>query len=181
MSYDAYSQVVQQGMQSLATLVMGDTATFNQVYANEAKREQNKQREIVAISKIAALNQDKILTDAQIEQNREKTAEEIKVMAAAYGTVGSGIDYIIEKNNRATGNAKLSNEKSTRAAVEQQKGEINAARLGYLSVRDPKASFGKEFLGGMMKVDWTEESETTGTNLFNNQYSGLKTKLKNMF
>lgn len=175
MSYDAYSQVVQQGMQSLATLVTGDTATFNQVYANEAKRYKATQQEIAAISKIAALNQDKILTDTQIELNREKTAAEIKVMAAAYGTEGSAIDYQIEQNNRATGNAKLSNEKATRSAIEQQKAVVNDARLGLLSVKDPEANFGKELLGNLMSVDWTEKNQRTGQSLFSNQYERFKT------
>lgn len=174
MSYDAYSQVIQQGMQSLATLVTGDTATFNQVYANEAKRYKAAQQEIAAISKISALNQDKMLTNTQIELNREKTAAEIKVMAAAYGTEGSAIDYQIEQNNRATGNAKLSVSKATEAAIEQQKAVVNDARLGLLSVKDQKASFGKEFVSGMLGVDWTEKGERTPDSLFTNQYERFK-------
>ena len=176
MAYEAYSQIVQMGVNAGAKLITGDQETFNNEYNREMKKLSLMEQEAAAISRIRAANQDKILTNNQIELNREQTEANIKVMAAAYGAVGSGVDSQYQANEKAAANSEYYNELATQAKIEQEKAVVNQARSGRLSMKENKPSFLKEFAGNMGQIDWWEKNEKSGQKLYQSLYSDMKVK-----
>lgn len=112
----------------------GTKAAFNAAYAAQSSRLAAAARKNAAEKNIAAIKQDKILTNLAI-QNRQDEAEAFaRVNAAAAGIQGQSVKDVIYETEKNESFAIASNRKRSEQLVENELAKINNAQAALLSV-----------------------------------------------
>lgn len=134
-------------------------AAYNATYQNEAQRLSARNRRTGVERNIAAVKQDQILTNRQIELNQTQSEAMVQLAAAVSGVTGGSVQdvqYMTEVNKV---NAQRASVRETDQVVEAMKAEVQASQANLLSIQDDKVSglgnvLGK--LGQLGATDWKE-------------------------
>ena len=138
MSAMLYAQAIQSGMSTLNLMAGGDNAgtiaAYNEQYNAQYKKYTALDAKNTAESNIAAINQDKILSNLNIQMNQQQAEAAAQVSAAVAGVEGSSVDagmYQIGANaSMATQAVKAEADQLT----EEQLANVNSAQTDYNSV-----------------------------------------------
>lgn len=157
MSAAIYSMAVQSVFEAASGAV--PRAAYNAAYQNEAQRLSARNRRTSTERNIAAVKQDSILTNRQIELNQTQSEAMVKLAAAVSGVTGGSVQdvqYMTEVNKV---NAQRASVRETDQVVESMKAEVQASQASLLGVQDDKVSgignvIGK--LGQLGTTDWKE-------------------------
>lgn len=163
MSEALYSMAVQSVFEAASGAA--GRAAYGQAYQNEAQRLAGKNRKVGAERNIAAVKQDKILTNRQIELNQTQSEAMIKLAAAVSGVTGGSVQdvqYMTEVNKV---NAQRASSRESDQVVEAMTAEVQAAHAGTLGIQDDKVSglgnvLGK--LGQLGAKDWKDAGKAVG-------------------
>jgi hypothetical protein len=132
-----YADAVQAGSSALAYMLTGSNAesraAYNAEYQRLAHRANVLEARQVAQSNLAAIEQDKILSNTQIRINQSHAEAQALVSAAAAGVDGGSVDDVIYDTERnaafalSRNNAKAEQEKEYQvAAIGSQSSELLA-------------------------------------------------------
>jgi hypothetical protein len=139
-----FAQTAQTGIQTLHLLGGGDNAgtvqAYNQAYGLQSARFAALNRINTAEGNIAAINQDRVLTNVAIEMNQQQAEAMAQVNAAAAGVSGGSIDTVMQG---IAGNAAMARQRAKAEAnqlTEQQLSGINNAFMDLKSIPDTPES-----------------------------------------
>lgn len=147
-----YSMVIQEGMSSLEIAVTGSNAAtraaYDGAYSNQARRIAGRNRAYAAQRNLATIQQDKILTNNQIQIQNTHQQAMTKLSAAVAGVTGSSVDNVKQQVNTNTVFAKQANERKAEQLSDQFLAEIQGSTASTLGIQDKKISN----IGEVMKV-----------------------------
>ena len=93
-----YAMAAQQGISTMNLMMGGDNAgtiaAYNEAYQKEAKMYAAQDQINLAESNIASIEQDRILTNVQIEMHQANAKADAQVSAAAAGVSGGSVDAV---------------------------------------------------------------------------------------
>jgi len=142
MSAMLYAQAIQSGMSSLNLMAGGDNAgtiaAYNEAYNSQYKKYTALDAKTTAESNIAAINQDKILSNLSIQMNQQQAEAAAQISAAVAGVEGSSVDAGMYQIGANASMAKQSVEAQADQLTEQQLANVSSAQVNYNSV--PKIS-----------------------------------------
>lgn len=163
-----YSMAIQEGMSSLEIAISGSNAktreAYNAAYSNQARRIAGRNRIGAAQRNLAAIQQDKILTNNQIQIQNTHQQAMTKLSAAVAGVTGSSVDNVKQQVNTNTVFAMQSNERKAEQMSDQFLAEIQGSTASTLGIQDKKISD----IGELM---------TVAGNISLDDYKGLGQKL----
>lgn len=152
-----YAQAVMSGINALAGTEADRVyaSTYNQVRATEAKKANIRSAMQAAQYNIAAVKQDKVLSNIEVQINQDNAEAAAKVAAATAGVEGGSVDdvmYETEKNeafaiNRANRQADI--------ATEGYLAQITGNMSSLLSINEdlPKISYVDDLLGAFSSFE----------------------------
>lgn len=138
MAVAVYAMAVQSVFEAAAGTAAD--AAYGTAYQNAANRLAGRNRKVATERNIAAVKQDKILTNKQIELNQTQSEAMVKLAAAVSGVTGGSVQdvqYMTEVNKV---NAQRSSTRESDQVVEAMKAEVQAAHAGTLGIQDDKIS-----------------------------------------
>lgn len=143
---------IQEGVSSLEIAVTGSNAkthaAYNEAYSKQAQRIAGRNRQHAAQRNLAAIQQDKILTNNQIQIQNTHQQAMTKLSAAVAGVTGSSVDNVKQQVNTNTVFAMQSNERKAEQMSDQFLAEIQGSTASTLGIQDTKVSS----IGELMKV-----------------------------
>lgn len=163
-----YAQAVMQGMDTLNLLAGGDNAgtiaAYNEAYSAEASRYAAQDALHTAEQNISAIEQDKILTNVNIEMNQAQAKAQEQVNAAAAGVSGGSVDAVMYGIDANASMQKQQNEARADQLTEQQLANVSSASMGMSSALNavPQSSTTDAIIGSVGQIagsmssdDWT--------------------------
>lgn len=142
MSAMLYAQAAQSGMSALNLMAGGENAgtisAYNTAYDAQYKKYVALDAKTTAERNISAINQDKILSNLNIQMNQQAAEAAAQVSAAVAGVEGSSVDAGMYQIGANASMAKQSAEAQADQLTEQQLANVNSAQVNYNSV--PKVS-----------------------------------------
>lgn len=151
-----YAMAMQQGMQGLETMLSGGGAAFQHEYALQSRRFAQLNRKQTSIRNIAAIKQDKILTDKTIQIRQSQAEAMARVSAAAAGVSGGSVNDVIQMTHVNETQAMKMNERQAQQGVEQEKANVHSAFMGAMGEQSTKSSFGVDMLKAFAGVEGDE-------------------------
>ena len=152
-----YAQAVQSGMGAAQLLATGENAqtkaAYNAAYAAKAAEYAAAGRKNAAEKNIAAIKQDKILTNVSIQMKQDQAEAFAKVNAAASGSSGQSVDDVIYGTERNEAHAIASANKKASQGIESELARINNAQASLLSIEQPTVSTTGELMKAFSSVD----------------------------
>lgn len=143
---------IQEGMSSLEIAVTGSNAktraAYNEAYSKQAQRIAGRNRAHAAQRNLAAIQQDKILTNNQIQIQNTHQQAMTKLSAAVAGVTGSSVDNVKQQVNTNTVFAMQSNERKAEQMSDQFLAEVQGSTASTLGIQDTKVST----IGELMQV-----------------------------
>lgn len=134
----------------------GTKAAFNAAYAAQSNRIAAVARKNAAERNIAAIKQDKILTNIAI-QNRQDEAEAFaRVNAAASGVQGQSVRDVIYETEKNEAHAIASAKKQSEQLVENELARINNAQAALLSVEKVEISTTGELMRAFSSLELSD-------------------------
>lgn len=138
MSAMLYAQAIQSGMSTMNLLAGGDNAgtiaAYNEAYGAQYKKYVALDAKNTAESNIAAINQDKILSNVQIQMKQAQAEAAAQVSAAVAGVEGSSVDAGMYQIGANASMAVAQVEAKAEQLTEQQLAQVNSAQVNYNSV-----------------------------------------------
>jgi len=133
-----YGQAVQSGMGSLSLAITGESAqtiaAYNEAYNKQAQKYATLDAKNTAESNISAINQDKILSNVQIQMNQQEAEAAAQVSAAVAGVEGSSVDAGMYQIGANASMQVAQAEAKADQLTEQQLANVSGAQTGYNSV-----------------------------------------------
>lgn len=136
-----YAIAMQQGIQGLETMLTGGGKAFQQEYALQSRRFAQLNRKQTSIRNIAAIKQDKILTDKTIQIRQSQAEAMARVSAAAAGVSGGSVNDVIQMTHVNETQAMKMNERQAAQGIEQEKANVHSAFLGAKAEQSQRHSF----------------------------------------
>lgn len=146
-----YATAITSGISALAGTAADQVyaSTYNQVRATETKKANIRSAMQAAQYNIAAVRQDKVLTNIEVQINQDKAEAAAKVAAATAGVEGGSVDdvmYETEKNE-----AFAINRANRKAAIDTEGylSQITSGMSSLLAINEdlPKISYIDDLLG----------------------------------
>ena len=145
-----YSMAVQEGMSALESLITGSNAksraAFNAAYANESARIAGRNRMNAAQRNLAAIRQDKILTNKSIQLQNTQAQAMTKLSAAVAGVTGNSVEDVSQQQDTNTAFAMANNAKQAEQLSEQFLATINGTNMQLSSIQDKKITVAGELM-----------------------------------
>jgi len=139
-----YAMMVQDGMSTLELMLTGSNAktrqAYSAAYANEAQRIAGRNRIDAAQKNLAAIQQDKILTNKSIQLQNTQAQAMTKLSAAVAGVTGNSVQDVSQQHNTNTAFAMAANDKQAKQLSDQFLAQINGTRMQLNGVQDQKIS-----------------------------------------
>lgn len=133
-----YAQAISSGISTLNLMAGGDNAgtigAFNDAYNQQYKKYHALDAKNTAESNIAAINQDKILSNVNIQMNQQHAEAAAQVSAAVAGVSGSSVDQGMYEIGANASRQKQSVEAQADQLTEQQLALVNSGQVNYNSV-----------------------------------------------
>lgn len=146
-----FAQAAGSGIGTLNLLAGGNDAAslaaYNESYNAYAQKSAALERKNAAETNIASINQDKILSNVQIQMNQAEAEAAAQVSAAVAGVSGSSVDAGMYQIGANASMASAQVEAKADQLTEQQLAEVNSAQVDFNSV--PKVSNASPFEAGI--------------------------------
>jgi len=144
-----FQQAVASSMTAAEGVFTGETdasrAAFTTSYNKEAQRLAALRGGQQALSNLAAIKQDRILTNTQINMAQQQAEAEAVISAAVAGVEGQSVLDIIDQTQKSEVYQKHAAAARAEQESEQQLAAIGNQRASLLSIRDDKISmFGQQ-------------------------------------
>lgn len=150
---------------------------YSAEYSRVANMEAGKEALAKAQANIAAVKQDKILTDINIQMNQDAAEAQALVSAAAAGVEGGSVEAVALDTEINEVMAKQANAKAEEQGVQNALSAIGSASATMLS-NDEVAQVGQVTGGG---VDWAGSLAGVAGSLSNDQYKDLGNSFMDLF
>ena len=145
-----YASAVQEGVASLEIMFTVSNATtiaaYNAAYGKEAQRIALRARIGSAQRNLAAIQQDKILTNKQIQINNTQAQAMVKLSAAVAGVTGNSVDSVAYMNDVNKVNALRNSERQAEQQSDQFLSQIQGSFATALGIQDEKISYVGDFM-----------------------------------
>lgn len=155
-----YAQAVVSGVQALAGTEADRVydQTYNQVYANEAKKASIRNAMHTAQLNLSAIEQDRILTNTQIKMNQDQAEAMATVAAATAGVEGGSVDDIMYETHKNEALAINNANRKAEQASESQLASIGSQMSSLLAVNDslPEISYVDNLLGAFSSFEMND-------------------------
>lgn len=111
-------------------------AAFNQSYAREQQRINLRNAKVASEGKIAAIRQDTILSNVEIQLNQRQAEAQIQISAAARGAEGGSIDDMVftTKSNEVMATARV--QANADQQIDYEKAAIASQQSSLLQIQD---------------------------------------------
>lgn len=159
-----YANAAMQGMNAIHVMGGGDNAgtiaAYNEAYSAQQAFYAASDAKNTAEANISAINQDKILTNVQIEMNQQEAEAQLAVNAAAAGVSGGSVDAVAYGIDANVSMQKQQAEAQADQLTEQQLANVSAASASMSSAQAavPKTATVTDSLlqtaGSMSSSDW---------------------------
>lgn len=151
-----FGAAMQSGMSSLQLLATGSNAQtdamYNAQYAATIARVNAANHKVAAEGKIAAVKQDKILSNTNIQMQQSQAEAYARVNAAAAGTAGTSVeDSIYATENNAARQVGGVNQRAEQQ-IENAKAQVYTAESAMNSVVEPEASYAGDLMSAFSNV-----------------------------
>ena len=151
-----YQQALMTGIQALAGTEADRVydQTYNQVYANEAKKANIRNAMHTANLNLASIQKDKVLTNTKVRMQQDEAEAAATVAAATAGVEGGSVDDILYETERNEAMAINAAEQRADQASEGQLAQIGSGMNSLLAVNDslPEISYVDDLLGAFSSV-----------------------------
>jgi len=147
-----YAQAAATGIQSIGLMISGDTATYNAVYAAEARKTAIAEAKHTAELNISAIEQDKITSNTAIRMRQDQAEAQAKLSAAVAGVEGGSVDAVIYDTERNEAFALNAANQQAEQAKEAQAAQVGSQQSALLSVTEPESSLSEAVTGGLMEA-----------------------------
>jgi len=145
-----YAQAVQSGLSAAQLAATGENAqtkaAWNESYAAQSKRLAALDRKQTAEKNIAAIKQDKILSDTSIQMQQDQAEAFAKVNAAAAGMQGQSAEDVVYQTEANEVYAMSRNKRQASQRIESELARVNSAQAAYLGVTETSPNVMGELL-----------------------------------
>lgn len=139
-----YSLMMQQGMSSAQLALTGENAmtkaAYNMAYSKTAQRLNAADARIAAEKNIAAIKQDKILSNSLIRMQQDAAEAHAKVNAAVAGVEGQSVNDVIQMTQTNEQRKLEQVQRAGEQSIEDQLSKAMNAQSTLLSVEDNDVS-----------------------------------------
>tara|TARA_R110002020_G_scaffold131052_4_gene293049 strand:- start:1727 stop:2260 length:534 start_codon:yes stop_codon:yes gene_type:complete len=133
-----YAQAITQGIGAIHVATGGDNAgtiqAYNEAYSAQAQRYATLDAKNAAENNISAINQDKILSNVQIQMNQQEAEAAAQVSAAVAGVEGSSVDAGMYQIGANASMQVAQAEAKADQLTEQQLANVANAQVNYDSI-----------------------------------------------
>lgn len=137
-----YAMAMQEGISALEHMVSGSNAktraAYNAAYANESARIAGRNRIHAAQRNLAAIRQDKILTNKSIQLQNTQAQAMTKLSAAVAGVTGNSVEDVSQQHDTNTAFAMANNARQAEQLSEQFLATISGTRMQLGAIQDNK-------------------------------------------
>jgi hypothetical protein len=118
----------------------GTIAAYNEAYNAQAQKYATLDAKTTAESNISAINQDKILSNIDIQMSQQEAEASAQVSAAVAGVSGSSVDAGMYQIGANASMQVAQAEAKADQLTEQQLASVNSAQTNYNSIQDPHSA-----------------------------------------
>lgn len=144
-----YANAVSDGVMAGELLVTGSNdqsrrvyaAVYNSTYGTMAKRFASADAKNIMERNIANVQQDKILSNMQLQISEAQQVAQIELSAALAGVTGGSVDAVLNQTRANAVMAKASVSREAEQATQSLLANVNSAQADMLSTRLQKTSF----------------------------------------
>lgn len=162
-----YASAVQNGVQTLSLMTGGSTAATRAAYDNAYKAESTRLAAGAAMSaaqrNIAAVNQNKILSNVQLQQKQDQADAMVKVSAAAAGVEGTNVDNASYTTRANEAFAVSRANQVAEAQIEQYAAQAHSASMTMTSVQDQEIDYFGNLINDMASTVGAGDLQNAGT------------------
>lgn len=145
-----YRQAAVSGMGALEIATTGSNARTRAAYDAQyqaSTQKLNLQKSIgVAQKNIAAINQDKIISNTQIQMKQDQAEASAKVSAAFAGVEGSSVDAVIQDTRKNEAHRVAALNKQAEQNKQNYLAQIGTSQSALLAVEEPEINYVGELL-----------------------------------
>lgn len=164
-----YGAAVQEGVSSLELMFTGSNAktraAYDAAYANEASRIQLRARQRAAQRNLAAVQQDKILTNKAIQVQNTQAQAMAKLSAAVAGVTGNSVDDVSQQIDVRTIGQISQNEKQAKQMSDQFLAQVQGSYAQLLGVQDKKINVLADTIGAVVGNLTLDDTRGMASNL----------------
>jgi len=152
-----YAQAVQSGLSAAQLAFTGDnaatTAAYNQSFAEQSQRLAAAASKNTAEKNIAAIKQDTILTNVQLQMNQDQAEAFAKVNAAASGVKGQSVDDVVYQSETNEVYAVARNKRQSSQRIDSELARVNSAQSNLMSVTNSSPSVMGDLLSAFSSLE----------------------------
>lgn len=166
---ELYAAAMQEGVASLEIMFTGSNAktraAYNEAYGAQAARIASRAKIRSAQRNLAAVQQDKILTNREIQVRNTQAQAMVKLSAAVAGVTGNSVDDVAHMNEVNQQRALSNNERQAEQLSDQFLNQIQSATAQSLGIQDRKISYGGDLISSLSNSLSKEDFQGMGKSL----------------